>query len=133
LILTSVAVVTAAGTSSISNPGAHGFSEILYAFLSQANNNGSAFAGLNTNTVFYNSAGAIAMLFGRFWIKIPILAIAGALAAKKKVPPSAGTLPTHQPLFIAWLVAVVVIVGALVFFPADALGPIVEHLQMIAH
>lgn len=133
LVLTSVAVVTKAGTTSMLNPGGHGFSEALYAFLSQANNNGSAFAGLNANTIFYNSAGAVAMLFGRFWIKVPILAIAGSLAAKKKIPPSAGTLPTHEPLFIAWLVAVVVIVGALVFFPADALGPIVEHLQMIAH
>lgn len=133
LVLTSIAVVIPAGISSRLNPGAHGFSEILYAFLSQANNNGSAFAGLNANTIFYNTAGAIAMLFGRFWIKVPILAIAGSLAAKKKIPPSAGTLPTHQPLFVAWLVAVVVIVGALVFIPADALGPIVEHLQMIAH
>jgi potassium-transporting ATPase potassium-binding subunit len=131
LVLTAIAVVTQAGTSSILNPGAHGFSEILYAFTSQANNNGSAFAGLNANTVFYNTAGAIAMLFGRFWIKVPILAIAGSLARKKIVPPSAGTLPTHKPLFIGWLIAVVIIVGALVFFPADALGPIVEHLKMI--
>jgi K+-transporting ATPase ATPase A chain len=123
LLLTGVAVVIDAGTSSILNPGAHGFSEILYAFTSQANNNG--------NTPFYNVAGGIAMLFGRFWIKIPILAMAGALARKNIVPASAGTLPTHTPLFIGWLVAVVVIVGALVFFPADALGPIVEHLQMI--
>jgi K+-transporting ATPase ATPase A chain len=129
--LTGVAVVIDAGTSSILNPGAHGFSEILYAFTSQGNNNGSAFAGLNGNTMFYNVAGGIAMLFGRFWIKIPILALAGSLARKKIVPASAGTLPTHTPLFIGWLVAVVVIVGALVFFPADALGPIVEHLQMI--
>jgi K+-transporting ATPase ATPase A chain len=129
--LTGVAVVIDAGVSSILNPGAHGFSEILYAFTSQANNNGSAFAGLTGNTVFYNVAGGIAMLFGRFWIKIPILALAGSLAQKKIVPASAGTLPTHTPLFIGWLVAVVVIVGALVFFPADALGPIVEHLQMI--
>ncbi len=133
LLSTAVAVVTQAGTSSILNPGAHGFSEILYAFTSQGNNNGSAFAGLNGNTLFYNVAGAGAMLFGRYWIKIPILAIAGSLAAKKKVPVSAGTLPTHTPLFIAWLTAVVVIVGALVFFPADSLGPIIEHLQMIAH
>jgi potassium-transporting ATPase potassium-binding subunit len=133
LAFTAVAVVTEAGISSRLNPGAHGFSEILYAFTSQGNNNGSAFAGLNANTPFYNVAGGFAMLLGRFWIKIPILAIAGALAAKKKVPPSAGTLPTHTPLFIAWLTAVVVIVGALVFFPADALGPIIEHLQMIAH
>lgn len=133
LLLTAVAAVTTAGTSSILNPGAHGFSEILYAFTSQGNNNGSAFAGLNANTVFYNTAGAIAMLFGRFWIKVPILAIAGSLAKKKIVPPSAGTLPTHKPLFIGWLVAVVIIIGALVFFPADALGPIVEHLKMIVH
>jgi K+-transporting ATPase ATPase A chain len=131
LLLTAVAVVTTAGTSSILNPGPHGFSEILYAFTSQANNNGSAFAGLTGNTLFYNVAGAVAMIFGRFWIKIPILAIAGSLAAKKMVPPGAGTLPTHTPLFIAWLVAVVVIVGALVFFPADALGPIVEHMIMV--
>jgi K+-transporting ATPase ATPase A chain len=131
LVITAVAAVTTAGTSSILNPGPHGFSEILYAFTSQANNNGSAFAGLNANTVFYNTAGAIAMLFGRFWIKVPILAIAGSLAKKKIVPPSAGTLPTHKPLFIGWLVAVVIIVGALVFFPADALGPIIEHLKLI--
>ncbi|MGB8645560.1 MAG: potassium-transporting ATPase subunit KdpA, partial [Anaerolineae bacterium] len=129
--LTGIAVVIPQGVSSILNPGPHGFSEILYAFLSQANNNGSAFAGLTGNTLFYNTAGGIAMLFGRYFIKIPILAIAGSLAAKKKVPLSAGTLPTHTPLFIGWLVAVVVIVGALVFFPADALGPIVEHLMMV--
>ncbi len=130
--ITAVAAVTSAGVSSILNPGAHGFSEILYAFTSQANNNGSAFAGLNANTPFYNTAGGMAMLLGRFWIKIPMLAIAGSLARKKKVPTSAGMLPTHTPLFVGWLIAVVVIVGALVFFPADALGPIVEHLQMIA-
>ncbi len=133
LLITAVAVVTEAGTSSILNPGAHGLSEILYAFTSQGNNNGSAFAGLNANTLFYNTAGGFAMLFGRFWIKIPVLAIAGSLARKKKIPASAGTLPTHTPLFIGWLLAVVLIVGALVFFPVDALGPIVEHLQMIAH
>ncbi len=131
LLLTAVAAVTTAGTSSILNPGPHGFSEILYAFTSQANNNGSAFAGLTGNTLFYNTLGGIAMLFGRFWIKIPTLAIAGSLARKKIVPPGAGTLPTHKPLFIGWLVAVVIIIGALVFFPADALGPIVEHLKMI--
>ena len=108
-------------------------SEILYAFTSQGNNNGSAFAGLNANTPFYNTLGGFAMLFGRFWIKIPVLAIAGSLARKKIVPASAGTLPTHTPLFAGWLLAVVVIVGALVFFPALALGPIVEHFQMIAH
>ncbi len=129
--ITAVAAVLPAGVSSILNPGAHGFTEILYAFTSMGNNNGSAFAGLNANTAFYNTAGGIAMLFGRFWIKIPILAIAGALARKKRVPASAGTLPTHTPLFVGWLIAVVVIVGALVFFPADALGPVVEHLQML--
>jgi len=132
LLATAIAVVLKDGTSSTLNPGAHGFSEILYAFTSQGNNNGSAFAGLSANTPFYNTLGGIVMLFGRFWIKIPVLAMAGSLAAKKKIPASAGTLPTHTPLFIGWLVAVVVIVGALVFFPADALGPIVEHLQMIA-
>ncbi len=132
LAVTATAVVLSAGVSSILNPGAHGFTEILYAFTSMGNNNGSAFAGLNANTPFYNTAGGIAMLFGRFWIKIPILALAGSLARKKKVPTSAGTLPTHSPLFVGWLIAVVVIVGALVFFPADALGPIVEHLQMVA-
>jgi K+-transporting ATPase ATPase A chain len=131
LMFTAVAVVTDVGKAGIFNPGAHGFSEILYAFTSQTNNNGSAFAGLGGNTPFYNIAGAFAMLFGRFFLKIPTLAIAGSLAAKKTVPVSAGTLPTHSLLFIAWLIAVVVIVGALIFFPALALGPIVEHLQMI--
>jgi K+-transporting ATPase ATPase A chain len=133
LLITAIAVVNQDGLSSILNPGAHGFSEVLYAFTSQGNNNGSAFAGLNANTPFYNTLGGFAMLFGRFWIKIPVLAIAGSLARKKKIPASAGTLPTHTPLFIGWLLAVVLIVGALVFFPADSLGPIVEHLQMIAH
>jgi K+-transporting ATPase ATPase A chain len=133
LLFTGIAVVMDAGTSSILNPGAHGLSEILYAFTSQGNNNGSAFAGLNANTPFYNTLGGFAMLFGRFWIKIPVLAIAGSLARKKKIPASAGTLPTHTPLFIGWMLAVVVIVGALVFFPVDSLGPIIEHLQMIAH
>ncbi|MBI5033831.1 MAG: potassium-transporting ATPase subunit KdpA [Chloroflexi bacterium] len=132
LLLTAIAVVNQDGLASIWNPGAHGFSEILYAFTSQGNNNGSAFAGLSANTPFYNTAGGIAMLFGRFWIKIPVLAIAGALARKKKIPVSAGTLPTHTPLFVGWLLAVVLIVGALVFFPADSLGPIVEHLHLIA-
>ncbi len=130
LLITAVAVVNDAGLAGILNPGAHGFSEILYAFTSQGNNNGSAFAGLSANTVFYNTAGGFAMLFGRFWIKVPVLAIAGSLARKKKVPASAGTLPTHTPLFAVWLLAVVLIVGALVFFPADALGPIVEHLML---
>ena len=123
--------VTDAGRAGPSNPGAHGFSEILYAFASMTNNNGSAFAGLNGNT-FYDLLGAAAIWFGRFWIKIPVLALAGSLAKKKIVPESAGTLPTHTPLFIVMLISTVLIVGALVFFPAMALGPIVEHLKMMA-
>jgi K+-transporting ATPase ATPase A chain len=125
---TALAVGIDAGKASIANPGAHGFSEILYAFSSAGNNNGSAFAGLSANTPFYNTSLGIAMLFSRYWLAIPVLAIAGALAAKKKVPVSLGTLPTHTPLFVAMLVGVVIIVGALTFFPALALGPIVEHL-----
>ena len=131
LLFTGVAVVADAGKATIFNPGAHGLSEVLYAFASQGNNNGSAFAGLGANTPFYNTLGGIAMLLARFWIMIPVLAIAGSFALKKKIPASAGTLPTHTPLFIGWLIAVVVIVGALAFFPVNALGPIVEHLQMI--
>jgi K+-transporting ATPase ATPase A chain len=130
LVATAVAVVTRAGTGSMSNPGAHGFSEVLYAFSSAGNNNGSAFAGLNANTPFYNLATGLAMLFGRFLIKVPVIALAGSLAAKKIVPPSSGTLPTHTPVFVGWLVAVVLIVGGLTFFPALALGPIVEHLML---
>jgi K+-transporting ATPase ATPase A chain len=129
--MTALTSVTAAGKASVQDPGAHGFSEILYAFTSQGNNNGSAFAGLNANTPFYNTAGGLAMLIGRYWLAIPALAIAGALAAKKKVPAGAGTLPTHTPLFVVWLIAVVLIVGALNFLPALALGPIVEHLGRI--
>jgi K+-transporting ATPase ATPase A chain len=128
LIGTAVAVVVPAGKAAVFNPGPHGFSEVLYAFSSTANNNGSAFAGLGTNTLFYNTALGIAMAMGRYWLKVQALAIAGALAAKKKVPVSAGTLPTHTPLFVAWLIGVIVIVGALSFLPALALGPIVEHL-----
>ncbi len=127
---TAVAVLLRQGTSSVANPGPHGFSEILYAFSSASNNNGSAFAGLNANTLFYNTALAFAMLCGRFLLKVPILAIAGVLAAKKKVPASSGTLETHTPLFIGWLLAVVVMVGALGFLPVLALGPIVEHLLL---
>jgi K+-transporting ATPase ATPase A chain len=130
LLGTAIASVTGAGVSSISNPGPHGFSQMLYAFSSMSNNNGSAFGGLNANTLFYNTLGGIAMLFGRFWTMIPVLAIAGSLAAKKYVPPSAGTLPTHMPLFILFLVSVVIIVGALTFFPALGLGPIAEHLML---
>ena len=128
LIGTSVGVVTAAGKAGIANPGIHGFSEILYAFSSASNNNGSAFAGLSTNTPFYNIALGLCMLFGRYWLAVPVLAIAGALARKKIVPVGAGTLPTHTPLFVGLLVGVVLLVGALTFVPALALGPIVEHL-----
>lgn len=127
---TAIAVMSEAGRASVANPGAHAFSEILYAFSSAGNNNGSAFAGLSANTPFYNSMLGLAMLFSRFWLLVPTLALAGALAAKKKVPTGAGTLPTHTPLFIVFLTGVVLIVGALTFVPALALGPIVEHLML---
>jgi K+-transporting ATPase ATPase A chain len=127
---TALGVAAAAGRAGIFNPGAHGFSEVLYAFSSAANNNGSAFAGLSANTPFYNVALGVAMLVGRYWLMVPTLALAGSLARKKRVPPGAGTLPTHTPLFVLLLVATVLIVGALAFFPALALGPIVEHLLM---
>jgi len=130
LIGTAVAVAIEPGTSSMSNPGAHGFSQALYAFSSAGNNNGSAFAGLNANTPFYNTALGIAMWVSRYWIIVPVLALAGSLARKKLVPASAGTLPTHTPLFIAFLVGTVLVLGALTFVPALALGPIVEHLQL---
>jgi len=129
--LTAVAVSVSAGQSSILNPGPHGFSEILYAYTSQGNNNGSAFAGINANTVFYNLTGALAMLIGRFWLVVPTLALAGSLAAKKTVPVGAGTLSTTSALFIAWLIGVIVLVGALNFVPALALGPVIEHLMMM--
>jgi len=132
LLGTAVGVVTGAGRAGISNPGIHGFSQVLYAFSSASNNNGSAFAGLNANTPFYNTALALAMFFGRYWLKVPVLAIAGSLARKKIVPIGPGTLPTHTPLFVVLLIGVVIIVGALTFFPALGLGPIVEHLTMIA-
>ncbi|MBL8080524.1 MAG: potassium-transporting ATPase subunit KdpA [Anaerolineales bacterium] len=129
---TAIAVVTAAGLATIWNTGGpHGFSEVLYAFSSAANNNGSAFAGLGANNPFYNTALGICMLFARYWLIIPVLAIAGSLVQKKKIPASAGTLPTHTPLFIVWLIGVIMIVGALSFIPALALGPIVEHLMVI--
>jgi len=128
---TAVAVVIDPGTSSMSNPGAHGFSQALYAFSSAGNNNGSAFAGLSANTPFYNTALGIAMWLSRFWLVVPVLAIAGSLAAKKFVPPSSGTLPTHTPLFVGLLIGTVLLVGALTFVPALALGPVVEHLIMI--
>jgi|CXWL01.1.fsa_nt_gi K+-transporting ATPase ATPase A chain len=129
---TAVASVTGVGTSSILNPGPHGFSEMLYAYSSMGNNNGSAFGGLNVNTPFYNLTGGIAMLISRFWLAIPTLALAGALARKKLVPAGPGTLPTHTPLFIVLLIGVVVLVGALTFVPALALGPIVEHILMVS-
>ena len=130
LIGTAIAVMVEPGKAGIANPGAHGFSEILYAVSSAANNNGSAFAGLSANTPFYNYLLAIAMWFGRFGIIIPVLAIAGALAAKKRIQPGLGTLPTHGPLFVTLLIGVVVLVGALTYIPALALGPIVERLMM---
>ncbi len=125
---TALAVVTQAGVSGISNPGPHGFTEILYAFSSAANNNGSAFAGLNADSVFYNLALGIAMLVGRYSVMIPILAMAGSLARKKTVPAGSGTLPTHTPLFVVFLAGTVLLVGALTFLPALVLGPIVEYL-----
>ncbi|HSQ67331.1 MAG TPA: potassium-transporting ATPase subunit KdpA [Polyangiaceae bacterium] len=128
LVGTAIAVATQAGQKGIANPGAHGFSEVLYAFSSASNNNGSAFAGLSVNTPFYNTALGVAMFLGRFFVKIPVLALAGSLGKKKLVPPSSGTLPTHTPLFVGMLVGVVVIVGALTFIPALALGPVVEQL-----
>ncbi len=130
LLGTATALMTEAGRATIFNPSAHGFSEVLYAFSSAGNNNGSAFAGLGANTPFYNIALGIAMFIARYWLAIPVLAIAGSLANKKKVPASAGTLPTHTPLFIAWVIGVILIVGALSFLPALALGPIVEHLMI---
>ena len=129
---TAIVVMLEPGKAGIANPGAHGFSEILYAFSSAANNNGSAFAGLSANTPFYNNMLAIVMWFGRFAIIVPILAIAGSLAGKKRLGVTAGTMPTHGPLFIALLIGVVVLVGVLNYVPALALGPVVEHLQLFA-
>ena len=131
---TAIAVVSIAGLATIWNTGGpHGFSEVLYAFSSAANNNGSAFAGLGANNPFYNTALGICMFFSRYWLIVPALAIAGSLVQKKKVPAGSGTLPTHTLLFIAWLIGVIMIVGALSFIPALALGPIVEHLMLFAH
>lgn len=129
LVGTAVAVLLPQGTGSTSNPGPHGFSQILYAFSSAGNNNGSAFAGLSANTPFYNVALGLAMWFSRFWIIVPVLAVAGSMAGKKVTPSTGGTLPTHTPVFVFMLVAVVIIVGALTFVPALALGPIAEHVQ----
>ena len=129
---TAIAVMAEPGRAGIANPGAHGYSEVLYAFTSAANNNGSAFAGLSANTPFYNVMLAIAMWFGRFAMIVPILAIAGSLAGKNRLEANAGTMPTHGPMFIALLVGVVVLVGVLNYVPALALGPVVEHLQLVA-
>lgn len=129
---TAIAVMSEAGRAGILNPGAHGFSEVLYAFTSAANNNGSAFAGLTSNTPFYNMMLAIAMWFGRFAVIVPVLAIAGSLAAKKRLEVNAGTMPTHGPMFIALLAGTVVLISVLNYVPALALGPVVEHLQMFS-
>ncbi|MBL0176050.1 MAG: potassium-transporting ATPase subunit KdpA [Ignavibacteria bacterium] len=128
--LTALALLSEAGRATIFNPGAHGFSEVLYAFTSMGNNNGSAFAGLGANTPFYNSWGGIAMLISRYWLAVPTLALAGSLAGKRFTPQGDGTLPTHTALFVGWLIAIVILVGALNFLPALALGPIVEHLHL---
>jgi K+-transporting ATPase ATPase A chain len=129
---TAIAVVLPTGVASLANAGPHGHSEILYAYTSAAANNGSAFAGLSANTLWYNLTLGIGMLAGRFLVIVPVMAIAGSLAAKKRVPASAGTFPTHGGLFIGLLVGIVLIVGGLTFFPALAVGPIVEHLAMMA-
>jgi K+-transporting ATPase ATPase A chain len=132
LVLTAISVLVDNGLAGIANPGAHGFSEILYAFSSAANNNGSAFAGLSANTPYYNVTTGIAMWLGRFGIIVPVLAMAGSLAGKKRLTASVGTLPTHGPLFVALLIGAVLLVGALTYVPALALGPVIEHLQMLA-
>jgi K+-transporting ATPase ATPase A chain len=127
---TAIAVMTDAGKAGIANPGAHGYSEILYAFTSAANNNGSAFGGLSANTPFYNVMLAIAMWFGRFGVIVPVLAIAGSMAAKKRIAATEGTMPTQGPLFISLLIGVVLLVGLLNYVPALALGPVIEHLVL---
>jgi potassium-transporting ATPase potassium-binding subunit len=132
LIFTAIASVVPAGLAGPANQGPHGFSEILYAYSSQTGNNGSAFAGLTGNTPFYNVTGSFAMMIGRFAVMVPVLAIAGSLAAKKLVPASAGTFPTDNGVFVALLIGVIIITGGLIYFPALALGPVVEHLQMMA-
>jgi K+-transporting ATPase ATPase A chain len=133
LVGTAIASAVPEAAAKVGNPGPHGFSEILYAFSSAGNNNGSAFGGLSANNPFYNYALGIAMWLARYWLMIPVLAIAGSLAAKRAVATTVGTLPTHGPLFVSLLVGVVLLVGALTFVPALALGPVVEHLQMVGH
>jgi potassium-transporting ATPase potassium-binding subunit len=132
LVFTAIAVVVEPGLAGISNPGPHGFTEVLYGYTEGTGNNGSAFAGLSANTPFYNTTIGLAMLIGRFFVIIPMLAIAGSLAAKKISPPSAGTFPTHGALFVGLLVGVIAIVGGLTYFPAVALGPVVEQVAMNA-
>ena len=132
LIFTALSVMVEGGLAGIANPGAHGFSEILYAFSSAANNNGSAFAGLSANTPYYNITTGLCTWLGRFGIIVPVLAMAGSLAGKKRLAATSGTLPTHGPLFVALLIGAVILVGALTYVPALALGPVVEHLQMMA-
>jgi K+-transporting ATPase ATPase A chain len=132
LVGTAVAVSIPAGQAGVANPGAHGFAEILYAFTSAANNNGSAFGGISANTVFYNTVLGVVMWIGRYWPIVAVLAIAGSLARKKRVPVGVGTMPTHGPTFVILLVGTVLLVGALTFVPALALGPIVEHLTLWA-
>ena len=127
-----ISSITGFGVSSISNPGPHGLTQIIYAYTSQAANNGSAFGGINGNTPWYNITGAVAMFIGRFWMIVPAMAIAGSLAAKKIVPASSGTFPTTGGLFVGLVVGVIVIIGGLTFFPALALGPLVEHFAMTA-
>jgi K+-transporting ATPase ATPase A chain len=128
LVATAIACVVPVGRASLGNPGTHGFPELLYAFSSASNNNGSAFGGLTASGTFFSTALGLCMLVGRYWIIVPVLAIAGSLARKSHVAPSSGTLPTHGPLFVGLLVGVIVLVGALTYIPALALGPIAEHL-----
>jgi len=125
---TALAVTSRQGQAAIFNSGPHGFSEVLYAFTSQGNNNGSAFAGLSGDKLFYNLTGGVAMLIARFWLIVPTLALAGSLVQKKKTPAGEGTLPTHSLLFVGWLIGIIIVVGALNFLPALALGPLIEHL-----
>jgi K+-transporting ATPase ATPase A chain len=131
LVGTAMTLMMETGKVGIFNPGQHGFTEVLYAWSSAANNNGSAFAGLSANTPFYNTLLAIAMWFGRFWIIVPVLAIAGVLAGKKRLATTAGSMPTHGLLFVVLLLSCVILVGALTYVPALALGPVVEHLIMM--
>jgi K+-transporting ATPase ATPase A chain len=129
LVGTAIACLVPAGSATLGNPGIHGFSEILYSFTSGSQNNGSAFGGITVSGMFYATAIGIVMLIGRFWLIVPVLAIAGSLARKKLIPASSGTLPTHTPLFVTMLVGTILLVGALTYFPALALGPIAEHLS----